>query len=169
MPENTQPSPWFALTVKPRHEKAAAGNLRVRGLEDFLPLYRARRRWSDRTQTVEMPLFPGYVFCRFDRRERLHALSTPGITSVVGFAGAAAPIGDAEIDSIRAVLRSGLRVEPYPYLKAGERIRIEDGALAGVQGTVVREKGGCRVVINVELLQRSVAVEVDRETLTAIR
>jgi transcription antitermination factor NusG len=157
---------WYALTVKPRHERSASQGLRNKGLEEFSPTYRARRHWSDRMKELPVCLFPGYVFCRFSYEERLLVLGTPGITSIVGFAKTPAPIPDTEIAAIFAMVKSGRRLEPWPYLRAGERVRIDDGCLQGLCGTLVREKDEWRVVVNVEILQRSVAVEIDREALT---
>ena len=160
---------WYALTVKPQHEKTAALRLRQKGLEEFCPLYRARRRWSDRVKELELRLIPGYVFCRFGDEQRMQVRSTPGVTSIVGFGRIPAPIEDAEIMAVRAIVASGYLAQPWPYLRAGERVRIEEGCLAGLSGTLVREKDGCRVVVNVELLQRSVAVEIDRNAVSAVR
>ncbi len=160
---------WYALTVRPRYEHSASEHLRNKGLEEFSPIYRVRRRWSDRMKEVEQCLFPGYLFCRFSYEERLLVLGTPGITSIVGFARTPAPIPEGEIAAILAMVKSGRRVEPWPYLRAGERVLIGDGCLEGLYGTLVREKDRTRVVVNVELLQRSVAVEIDRESLTQIR
>ena len=154
---------WFALTVKPRHEKVAAQHLRLRGLEDFLPTYRVRRSWSDRMQTVDFPLFPGYVFCRFTYKDRMHAVNTPGVRSIVGFGNHDVPLADSEILAVQVLISSRLPVSPWPFLRVGERVRIERGVLEGVSGTLIREKSLWRVVLNVELLQRSVAVEGDRE------
>ena len=162
-------SSWFALTVKPRHEKAAAHNLRLRGLEEFLPLHAVRRPWSDRVKTLEEPLFPGYVFCRFTYAERLWALNTPGVKTVVGFGAQETPLSDVEIAAVQKLVASGLPVSPWPYLRVGDRVQIEHGALEGVRGVIVREKGPWRLVVNVELLQRSVAVEIDREFLGRCR
>src|SRR5689334_560088 len=134
-------SSWFALTVKPRHEKAAAQNLRLRGLEEFLPLQTIRRSWSDRTQTIEAPLFPGYVFCRFTFGERLHALNTPGVRSVVGFGNRETPLDEADIGAVQRLVASGLPVSPLPYLRTGDRVQVEHGFLKGVRGVIVREKG----------------------------
>jgi transcription antitermination factor NusG len=135
-------------------------------LEEFLPLQRMQRSWSDRTQRVDLPLFPGYIFCRFGYRERLHALNTPGIRSIVGFGSRDIALDDSEIESIQTLLSSGLPVSPCPYLRAGETVTIESGALSGVRGTVLREKGAWRIVVNVEILQRSVAVEIDRDLVS---
>lgn len=159
---------WYALTVKPRHEKTAAQHLRQKGLEDFSPVYRARRRWSDRMKELDLHLFPGYVFCRFTYAERMQVLNTPSVTSIVSFGKTPVPVEDSEILAVREILASGYPARPWPYLRAGERVRIEDGCLAGLTGTVVRERDVCRVVVNVELLQRSVAVEIDRESLGAM-
>jgi transcription antitermination factor NusG len=153
---------WFALAVKPRHEKTAVQHLRLRGLEEFLPLYKARRRWSDRTKVVELALFPGYVFCRFDYSQRWTAVNTPGIASIVGFGKTGTPIPDIEIDSIRAITASGLAVEPCAYLQAGQKILIKTGPLAGIHGAFIREQKACRVIVSIELLNRSVAVDLDR-------
>lgn len=159
-------SSWFALTVKPRHEKAAAQNLRFRGLQEFLPLQRVRRAWSDRTQIVELPLFPGYVFCRFSYAERLLALNTPGINRIVGFGNTDTPLEESEVESVKTLVASGLPVSPWPYLKIGDGVRIAYGLLEGVRGAILREKNPWRVVVSVELLNRSIAVEVDRDLIS---
>jgi transcription antitermination factor NusG len=163
------PPSWYALTVRPRHEQTAFQHLRTKQLEPFLPTYRVCRRWSDRTKTLNLCLFPGYVFCRFSYEERLQVLSTPGITSIVGFAKIPAAVPESEIAAIQALVNSGLPVEPWPYLRAGDRVRIEEGCLQGLSGALIREKDRWRVVVNVEMLQRSVAVEVDREALTPVQ
>ena len=166
MPETvTRQHRWFALTVRPRHEKTVAQSLRHRGLEDFLPLYSARRRWSDRSKAVEFPLFPGYVFCRFDYERRFPVLVTPGVTSIVGFANVPTPVSEDEIVAVRTILASGFPAQPWPIVRVGQSIRIEHGSLAGLQGTLVREKGSLRVVVSLELLQRAVAVEIDRDMI----
>ena len=153
---------WFALTVKPRYEKAVARALRGKNLEEFLPLYRQDRAWSDRVKAVEFPLFSGYVFCRFSYADRFAVLNTPGVTAILGAGAIYAPIPDDEIAAIRTVVNSGLRARPWPYLVPGQMVRIESGPLAGVRGTVLRNKGVTCVVVTVELLQRSIAAEVDR-------
>ncbi len=160
---------WHALTVKPRHEKVVARNLRSNGLEEFSPAYRTRRRWCDRIKEIETPLFPGYVFCHFSFEQRMLVLNTPSVASVVGFGKNPAPVGDQEIAAIRAVLASGLPAQPWPYLRAGQRVRIEQGCLEGVVGILLREKDLYRVLVNVEILQRSVAVEIDRSLVCPLR
>ncbi len=159
---------WYALTVKPRHEKAAAQHLAGKQLETFLPLYRSLRRWSDRKKIVELCLFPGYVFCRFGHEAKLEVLKVPSVTSIVGFGGQPAPVPDEEIQAIQVIVASGRRAGPWPYLSAGRRVRIERGPLAGLEGILVREKDAWRVVVSVELLRRSVAVEIDREMISPI-
>ncbi len=160
---------WFALTVKPRHEKTVAQQLPILGVEAYLPLYRSRRRWSDRLKEVEMCLFPGYVFARFNAEHRAAVLKLPGAVSLVGFGREPAHIPEAEIQAVRDILATGLGVWPWPYLRAGERVRVVRGPLAGLRGILVREKDAWRVVVSVELLQRSVAVEIDREMLAPVR
>ncbi len=164
MRESSRELPWFALQVKPRREKVIATILRNKGFEQFLPLYVSRRAWSDRIAKVEVPLFPGYVFCRFDpERPRLPIVTTPGVMDVVGIGGRPAPIAEQEIEVIQTIVSSGRAALPWPYLEVGKRVRIERGALAGVEGVLVETKKQHRVVVSVSLLQRSVAVEVERE------
>jgi transcription antitermination factor NusG len=156
---------WYALTVKPQHEKRVAEQLAVKELESFLPLYRAKRRWSDRVKVVELPLFSRYVFCKFDFDSRLKVLQIPSIHQIVGFGGQPYPVDDRIIHDLKAVVGSGLPCNPWPFLRAGQRVRICEGALDGMEGILVREKSACRVVINVELLNRAVAVEVERDVV----
>jgi transcription antitermination factor NusG len=137
-------------------------------LESFVPLYLARRRWSDRIKELELPLFAGYVFCRFGGGERAKVLATPGVTSVVGFGNQPAPVTEEEIHAVRTMIASGLPVGPWPYLRVGERVRIEAGPLCGLEGILTQVKDVWRVVVSVELLQRSVAAEVDRDVLAAV-
>ena len=162
--------PWFAVRTRSNFEQLTATVLRSKGLEEFLPVAMARRRWSDRVKTIETPLFPGYVFCRFDRSNRLPILTVPGVVSVIGVGKEPMPIPDHEIEAIETVLRSGLHSQPWPYLPGGQRIRIEKGALTGLEGIVVNgKKNEWRLVVSVTLLQRSVAVEIDRAWISAIR
>lgn len=158
---------WFALTIKHQHECAAEGSLRAAGVETFCPTYPVRRRWSDRTKELNAPLFPGYVFGRFPLLERIRVLNTPGVARIVGFGGVPCPLPDQEIADLRAALASNLPLRPWPNLCAGERVRIERGPLRGIEGTVLREKGGLRLVIGVELLRRSILVELDAEAVSA--
>ncbi len=159
---------WFALTVKSQHEKAVADRLCERALEGYSPLYKARRRWSDRVRTVELPLFPSYVFCRFDFEERIKVLSTPGVYGVVGFGGQPCAIEDGEIEAVKTMAGSGLPVMPWPFLHVGNRVLIRQGPLAGLEGILLREKNDCRVVVNLTLLNRAVSVEIDRHLVSAV-
>jgi transcription antitermination factor NusG len=160
---------WYALTVKPRHEKTTARNLRLRELEEFLPMYRASRRWCDREKQLELHLFPGYIFCRFCYEDRISVLTTPGVTSIIGFGRTPAAIPEIEILAIKRIVTSRLPVLPWPYVGIGQAVRIEEGCLQGVVGTLLREKDSWRVVVNVELLQRSVAVEIDRGMIRPLK
>jgi transcription antitermination factor NusG len=153
--------PWYALQVRPRFEKAVASTLLGKGYEGFLPLYRHRARWSDRVKEVHLPLFSGYLFCRFDINKRLPVLVTPGVIQVVGIAKTPHPVDDEEIAALQALVISGLQVEPRSYLSVGERVRVGVGPLAGVEGILTSVKNARRLVISVSLLQRSVSVEVD--------
>ena len=153
--------PWFALHVRTRHEAGVAAHLQGMGYEDFLPLYKTRTRWSDRTKEIETPLFPGYLFCRFDPQNRLPILKTPGVIQVVGYSRQPIPVEENEIEAIQALVASGIPSQPWPYLEIGEKVRIESGPLRGREGVLVEFKGTRRIVLSVALLQRSVAVEID--------
>jgi transcription antitermination factor NusG len=161
-------SAWYALVCRPRHEKAVAASLQMKRLESFVPLYRDLRKWSDRTKQVDLPLFPGYAFCRFGIQERGQVLKTPGVTSVVGNGRMPLPIDDEEIVRLQRVVASGLSLQPWAFLEAGDKARVECGPLRGVEGIVVRAKNRDRMVVSITLLKRAVAVEVDREWLAAL-
>jgi len=160
---------WFALAVKHQHEKAVAEALGILGVEALLPLYRSARDWSDRAKLVDLPLFPGYVFAQIDPDSRLHVLRIPSVNRIVGFGGKPAVVDAAEIRTIRAALASKLPLSPWPHLKAGDRIRVERGPLKGVEGLLLREKDHLRLVIGIELLQRSVAVEISPDLIVPLR
>lgn len=162
--------PWYALSVRHQHEVAARTALECQGFEALAPTYRARRRWSDRVKEIDLPLFAGYVFCRFEFTERMKVMDVPGVAKVVEFGGAAAEISEAEIAAIRAVMNSRLAVRPWPYLKLGDQVRVERGPLRGVEGTLLREeKDRLQLVIGIEMLQRSLAVEVEADMVTPVR
>ena len=154
---------WFAIRVKSRCEKMVASIARNKGIEEFLPLYYSRRRRPDRFKTVELPLFPGYVFCRLDPQYRLPLLVSPGVLHFVGIGKLPAPIDDEEMSSIQCVLRSGSKVEPWPFLQVGQRVSVEYGPLAGVEGLLIEAHKQHRVVVSVMLLRRSVAAEIERD------
>jgi len=160
---------WFAVYTTPRHEKHVSELLKNRTIETFLPLYRAARQWKKRCPvTLELPLFPNYVFVRVAQRERGTVLGIPGVLSIVGSGRESWPLPDCEIDA----LRSGLhlrKVEPHPYLVVGDRARIKSGALAGMEGVILRKKNNFRVVLTLEMIMQSVAVEVDADELEPVR
>jgi transcription antitermination factor NusG len=159
---------WFALQVRSRWEGTTAALLRGKGLETLLPTYTTKRKWSDRFKVVESPLFPGYVFCRFDVHNRLPVLITPGVISVVGRGKTPVAVDDTEILSIQAAIGSGIHLEPWPYVQIGERVRIKDDVLDGMEGILTSFKGSHRVIISVTLLRRSVALEIDRSRITPL-
>jgi transcription antitermination factor NusG len=154
---------WFALRVKPRFEKTVATIARNKGYEEFLPLCRSRRRWSDRFQSVDLPLFPGYVFCQLNPEFRLPLLTIPGALHFIGIGRIPAPIDDEEIAALQAAMRSGLWAEPWPFLDVGQRVRLEEGPLAGLQGLLIEVRKKQRLIVSVTLLRRSVAVEIERD------
>jgi transcriptional antiterminator RfaH len=157
------PGKWFAVRVKPQAERAVATVARYKGFEELLPLYKARRRWSDRFKWVDLPLFPGYVFCRLLKEEsRLPILTIPGVLHFVGIGKVPVPIEDAEVAAIQTTIQSGLWAEPWPFLDIGQKVRIEEGPLTGVEGLLVEVRKKQRIVVSVSLLKRSVAVEIER-------
>jgi len=161
MKTETANQPWYALRVKSRFENAVASHLTARGFESFLPMYKSRRRWSDRVRELEVPLFSSYVFCRFDPLNRLPVVSVPGIVHVVSIGKVPMPVEQAEIEAIQAAVHSGLHHEPCSYFHVGQRVRIEQGPLNGVEGILLNFKGNQRLVLSITLLQRSMAVQID--------
>jgi len=152
--------------VKSRWESSTSLFLSGKGYETFLPEYRLKKRWSGKIREVNAPLFPGYIFCQFDPQKRLPILVTPGVVAVVGRGRIPVPIEDSEIASIQAVISSGFSAEPWPYLEIGQRVRIEDQALNGLEGILINFKGRKRIVVSVSLLRRSVALEIDRSRVS---
>ena len=152
---------WCAIYTRHQHEKAIAQILSAKGLEVFLPLYSATRRWKDRTVHLSLPLFPCYLFLRGMKERRLEVVTTPGIVSVLSINGGAATIPESEIESVRRAVEWGNRVEPHPFLRCGDRVRVISGALQGLEGILIRKKNLYRLVLSVEILERSASVEVD--------
>lgn len=156
---------WFAAYTNSHHEKRVVSHFTERQIESFLPLYSTRHRWKNRCEmNVELPLFPNYVFVRIDPRERVSVLEVPGVLSLVGFGRTLAPLPDFEIEA----LRSGLgqrKIEPHPYLVIGERVRIKAGPMMGMEGVLIRKKNDFRVVLALDVIMQSVAVEVDADDL----
>jgi len=154
---------WYAIAVRSNFERIVADSLSCKDYEVFYPTYLSKRRWSDRTKVVECALFPGYLFCHMDLRTRVPLLDTPGVASIVGTGKAAAPVNDGEIAAIRTIVESGLPVAPWPFLKAGQSVRISHGPLTGLEGIVIAYKNRTRLVVSVEMLQRSVTVEIEND------
>ena len=152
---------WYVAQTSCHHEKRVAQQLASRGIQHFLPLYEKVSRWKDRRVRLQMPLFPGYIFVRMPLRERLRALEISSVACLVGFGGVATPMPDFEIDALQKGLASQLRAEPHPYLRVGRCVRIKSGPLAGLEGILIRKKGSLRFVLSVDLIQRSVAADVD--------
>jgi len=160
---NSDAVKWFALQTRSKHEKSVSALLNGKGYEQLLPLYQSWHRSSGRMQSVLLPLFQGYLFCRFDPVRRLPILTTPGVANIVGIGREPEPIADEEIARIQASCASGLQITPWPYLERGDLVRVECGPLQGVEGIFIAEKSTCRLIVSVEILRRSVAVEVDRD------
>jgi transcription antitermination factor NusG len=165
--KNSSSNKWFALRVKSRCEKLVANIIRNKGFEEFLPLYRCRRRWSDRDQPVDLPLFPGYLFCHIDPNNRLPLLTIPGAMHFVGIGKVPVAVDEGEICAIQAAVRSGLTIEPWTYLEVGQSVRLEHGPLAGLDGILVEIRKQHRIVVSVTLLRRSIGVEIDRTWISA--
>jgi len=152
---------WYAIYTSANHEKKVAAELGRRSVESFLPLYSSLRRWKDRRVQLQLPLFPGYVFVHVALSDRLRVLQVPGVANLVGFGGQPVALPDEQLEGLRAGINGQLCTEPHPYLAVGRRIRIVRGPFQGIEGFLVRRKGVFRVVLSLELIMRSVAVEVD--------
>lgn len=154
---------WFALRVRPRHEKSVAASLRSRGIEPLLPLYVIRNKWKDRFKEVCLPLFPGYVFSHFEFANRAEIFRTPGVVDIVRFGDVLLPVDPAEMESLQKLVESGLACEPYEAVNVGERVEICGGPFSGQSGQVIEVRNKLRLVLSVSLLQRFVLVDLDRE------
>jgi transcription antitermination factor NusG len=156
---------WYATYSCANHEKRVARQLELRSLESFLPLYERPSRWKDRTVKLQLPLFPGYLFVRLAIEEKLRVLEVPGVVRLVGFNGHPVPLPDEEMQALREGLSGSLHAEPCPYLQVGRRVRVRSGPLQGLEGILLKKKSGYRFVLSLELIQRSIAVEVDAADL----
>jgi transcription antitermination factor NusG len=161
--------PWFAVRVRPRFEKHVEKSIQSKGFATFLPLYSERRQWSSRVKEVHVPLFDGYVFCQVDPDRRMPILVTPGVLYFVGIGKTLVPVDESEMAAIQTLIQSGSVIRPWPFLRDGDRVRIDDGPLRNVEGILLRGGDADQVVVSITLLQRSVAVRVDRAWLTPIR
>ena len=159
---------WFALQVRTRWEGSTALLLSGKGYQTFLPTYKTKKRWKGRVRDVESALFPGYVFCQFDALKRLPVLVTPGVISVVGQGRIPQPVEAGEIAAIQTIVSSGFRAEPWPYLELGQKIRIEQDVLQGLEGILISFKGTHRIIVSVSLLRRSIALEIDRSCVRSL-
>jgi len=156
---------WHALYTRFQHEKVVARILSNKRFEVFLPLYFAVHQWKDRVKGLSLPLFPCYVFVRGGLARRLEIVTTPGVCDFVGITGKPSAIPESEIEAVRRVIEKSRGVEPHPFLDCGDRVRVKSGPLEGIEGTLVRKKNSFRLVLSVELLQKSVAVELDVATV----
>jgi transcription antitermination factor NusG len=159
---------WYAAYTCAHHEKSVARHLELRSIESFLPLYEKVSRWKDRRVKLQLPLFSGYVFVRLALEQKLRVLQIPGVVRLVGFNGQPTPVGDEEMHALRSGLGGSLQAQPCPYLTIGRRVRIIAGPLRGLAGVLARKKTGFRFVLSLELIQRSIAVEVDAADLEVV-
>lgn len=159
---------WYAAYTSANHEKRVAEQLAVRDVEHFLPTYSSVRRWKDRRVTLDMPLFPGYVFVKMALRDRLKVQQVPGVARLVGFNGLPCALPESEIEGMRTCLARKAHLEPHPYVSVGRRVSVTAGPLQGLEGLVIRRKNRSRFVISVELIKRSVAVDLDEADLQTI-
>lgn len=160
---------WYAVMVKSRHEKWVAAALKGKGYVEYLPLYQKRHYTGKRMRTTQLPLFPNYVFSQFDAHDRLPILTIPGVFAIVQSAGQLAGIEESEIDAIRRLCESDRELSPWPYGAPGSAVEVVEGPLAGVRGTLVSSKSKYRLVVSVNLLHRSVSVEIDACSVRPLR
>lgn len=161
-------NPWVAFLTRPRNEKKIDHLLRQKGYESFMPTYQQKRRWSDRTVEISLPIFPMYVFCRVSHSAIGKAISTPGVIKVVGFGGKPAEIDVEEINALRRLAESQCMREPWNYLPDGTPVIVETGPLTGVRGIICQDGKNKRLIISVTLLQRSVAIQLDEGTVVSV-
>jgi transcription antitermination factor NusG len=159
------PVSWYAAYTCPRHEKSVQRQLQERRIECFLPVYRSMRRWKDRRKEIELVLFPGYVFVHILLSDRLQVLQLPGVVRFVSFHGLPTALPEKEIEALRNGVDNQIRFTSHPYLKVGRRVKVKRGPMAGAQGILVRRKQNCRLVISIEAIMRSVALEIDEDNV----
>jgi transcription antitermination factor NusG len=160
---------WFALSVNTKLTWPILIALENKGFESFTPFQTTVRKVRDRISEMVVPAFPGYIFVRLDLRFRLPALMTPGVRRIIGYGGQPAPVDDEEIDALRRVIRSGLRAEPSPFLRNGDRVRLIGGPLAGLAGVLIRQKRGNRVLVQVTLISQALAVDVESSWVRSLQ
>jgi transcription antitermination factor NusG len=159
---------WYAVSVRPRHEKVVTRHLERQGLNYFLPVYRSVRRWKDRRKELDMALFPGYVFVNLNLRDRLGVLQAPGVVQFVTFQGQPAAVPESEIRALESSLSPGLWPQPHPYLRQGKKVRVKNGPLVDAEGIMIRRKEGSRLVLSIDLIMRSVMLEIDEADVEPI-
>ena len=152
---------WYVVQTMARHEKRADEMLKTRDIESFLPLYESLRRWKDRRVRLQLPLFPGYLFVHISFEERMRVLAIPSVVRLLGFGGSLSALTDHDVETVRNSLSRQLRVKPHPYFTIGRRVRVTRGPLEGVEGVLVRRKGRFRLILSVDLIQRSMIVDLD--------
>ena len=169
MPESelVNPVTWHAVYTQPRHEKKVAQQLAMRSMEAYLPLYESLRRWKDRRTKLTLPLFPGYVFVKMALPQRIMVLEIASVVQIVGPKGQSSMLADEDIERLRFSL-TNRRAEPHPYLASGKKVRIKSGPLMGLEGTVTRWKAGMRIVVSIDAIQRSVAMELESADLEGV-
>jgi transcription antitermination factor NusG len=156
---------WYAVYTNSRHEKKVAELLGNRRIHCYVPLYRSIRRWKDRRKEIDLPLFPGYVFVRIALQSRLQVLTVPGVVHIVAFNGKPTPISDLEIEALRQGLSRSPSIKPHPYLTVGRRVRVRSGPFAGMNGILIRRKQAYRIVLSIDLIMRSLSVEIDESEI----
>ena len=159
---------WYVAYTYPRHEKAVADQVQLRSVETFLPTYSIKSQCKDRRVRLELPLFEGCVFTRMTVRERVKILSVPSVIRILSYRGAPVPVSDSEIDAIRTCVANGANFEPHPYIAAGDRVRVREGAFEGLEGIVVRKSNQCKLIVSLSLIQKSVSLEVGADQLEII-
>ncbi len=169
LPQSFHEPLWYAAYTSANHEKRVAEQFAVRSVEHFLPLYASLRRWKDRRVTLELPLFPGYIFVRLALCDRLRLLQIPGVAKLVGCNGAPTALPTEEIEALKKGLSCGVRVEPHPFLTVGRRVRVKAGPLLGLQGILAKRLNRARFVVSMELIHRAMAVQMDEADLEAVR
>ena len=159
---------WYAVATAPRHEKSVAHQMKAFDIECFLPSYKSLRHWKDRRKELELPLFPGYLFVRVALQDRLSVLRIPGVSQLVGTQGKPSALPEHEIEVLRIGLSSGLYAESVSWLKVGREVYVQNGPLAGARGILIRKKQNCRIVISIDAIMRSVALEIDEADVRPI-
>lgn len=162
---------WYAIYVKSRHEGVAYGQLQKKGVESYLPLVMKSRQWKDRRKMVEFPLFPGYLFVRVSPvpSEFVNVLKAKGVVSLIcGEQGSPLPVPDREIDSLKIMMENGSNVDIYPSLKEGVRVMVRKGPLKGACGVIISKEGGYMLVVNIDILGRSIGVKVCAEDIDTV-